>query len=63
MNLEVKWEMAGWGVLACPDLNLTIDVSPVGHKLESSECLLLSHGSVAKVCVRYVKDSLAPLSE
>lgn len=41
----------------------SISISPEGHKLESSECLLLSHGSVAKVCVRYVKDSLARFSE
>lgn len=53
----------GGEVLECPELNLTMDVSPQAHKLESSECLLLSHGSVAKVFVPYVKDSLVPFSE
>ena len=30
-----------------PELN--IELSPQAHKLESSECLLLSHGAVTKV--------------
>ena len=53
----------GGEMFECPTLDQTIDISPRSHKLESSECLLLSHGSVAKVFVPYVKDSLVPFSE
>lgn len=46
-----------------PRANLTRDVSPQGHKLECSGCLLPSHGSVAKVFVPHGKDSRVPFSE
>jgi hypothetical protein len=53
----------GGEMLECPELNQTIDLSLSGHKLESGECLLLSHRPVVQVFQPYVKENLVPFSE
>lgn len=57
-NHESRRQMGNNGeMVECPELNQSI------CKSESSECLLLSRGAVAKVFVPYVKGSLVPFSE